>query len=307
MTGRSTDGLRSVWATAQRTAAAQRRGRYTPGSMAHPAKMLPAIAAHAVGAYTRPGEWVLDPMCGTGTTLVEAVHAGRHAVGVEYEPRWAGVARANVTLAGLQGALGSGRVLVGDARTLTTVVPPELHGRFTLVVTSPPYGASVHGRVASTRDSGEPGVRKYDATYGTDRANLAHQPLTRLLDGFTRVLAGCAAVLRPGGRVVVTTRPWRRAGELVDLPGLVAARGPAAGLEFEQRCVALLAGVRDGELVARPSFFALHNARKARTDGQPQAVIAHEDVLVFAKGTPPPGSPGPRTCTEPRTGWTAPR
>jgi DNA modification methylase len=29
---------------------------------------------------------VLDPMCGIGTTLVEAVHLGRHAIGVEYEP-----------------------------------------------------------------------------------------------------------------------------------------------------------------------------------------------------------------------------
>ncbi|WTW98184.1 DNA methyltransferase [Streptomycetaceae bacterium NBC_01309] len=293
----------SVWATAQNSAAAQRRGRYTPGSMAHPAKMLPAIAAHAIDAYTRPGDWVLDPMCGTGTTLVEAAHAGRNALGVEYETRWAEVARANVLLAGLQGALGSGRVLVGDARTLSTVVPHELHGRFALVVTSPPYGASVHGRVSSTRDSGEPGVRKYDSTYGTDRANLAHQPLARLLDGFARILAGCTAVLRPGGRVVVTTRPWRRGGELVDLPGLVAARGAEAGLEFEERCVALLAGIRGSELVARPSFFALHNARKSRADGQPQAVIAHEDVLVFRR--PEPASSGNPPASQ--HGWAVPR
>ncbi|MDI2130569.1 TRM11 family SAM-dependent methyltransferase [Yinghuangia seranimata] len=290
MTGRPAGGRWSVWATAQQSSAAQRRGRYTPGSMAHPAKMLPAIAAHAVDAYTRPGDRVLDPMCGTGTTLVEAAHAGRHALGVEYEARWAQVARANLALAGRQGALGSGRVLVGDARHLAEVIPPELHGLFALVVTSPPYGASVHGRVTSTRDSGEAGVHKFDWTYGTDKANLAHQPLARLLDGFTAILAGCAAVLRPGGRVVVTTRPWRRGGELVDLPGMVAARGPDAGLEFEERCVALLAGIRDSRLVARPSFFALHNARKARDAGQPQALITHEDVLVFRRPQKPGSS-----------------
>ena len=58
--------------------------------------MLPAIAAHAIRHYTQPGDLVLDPMCGIGTTLVEALHAGRCAVGVEYEPHWVRIARANV-------------------------------------------------------------------------------------------------------------------------------------------------------------------------------------------------------------------
>jgi hypothetical protein len=89
----------SVWATAQAAPAAQRKGRYVPASTAHPAKMLPAIAAHAIAHYTQPGDLVLDPMCGIGTTLVEAVHLGRRAIGVEYEPRWVGVTEANLDLA----------------------------------------------------------------------------------------------------------------------------------------------------------------------------------------------------------------
>src|SRR5207302_271577 len=66
----------SVWTTAQTSPAAQRKGRYVTESTAHPAKMLPAVAAHAINHYTEPGDLVLDPMCGIGTTLVEAVHAG---------------------------------------------------------------------------------------------------------------------------------------------------------------------------------------------------------------------------------------
>ncbi|MEY8043693.1 TRM11 family methyltransferase, partial [Saccharopolyspora cebuensis] len=77
----------------------QRKHRYTPESTAHPAKMLPAVAAHAIRHYTRPGDLVLDPMCGIGTTLVEALHTGRHALGVEYEPHWVHLARDNVALA----------------------------------------------------------------------------------------------------------------------------------------------------------------------------------------------------------------
>ena len=70
----------SVWPTAQQDARSQRRGRYLPASTAHPAKMLPAIAATAISRYTQPGDLVADPMCGIGTTLVEAIHLGRNAI-----------------------------------------------------------------------------------------------------------------------------------------------------------------------------------------------------------------------------------
>ena len=51
--------------------------------------MLPSIAATAIARYTEPGDLVADPMCGIGTTLVEAVHLGRDGLGIEYEDRWA--------------------------------------------------------------------------------------------------------------------------------------------------------------------------------------------------------------------------
>ena len=56
----------SVWVTAQQDARTQRRARCLPESMAHPAKMLPAIAATAIERYTEPGDLVADPMCGIG-------------------------------------------------------------------------------------------------------------------------------------------------------------------------------------------------------------------------------------------------
>jgi DNA methylase len=51
-------------------------GRYLPASTAHSAKMPPAIARHAITAYSQPGELVVDPMCGIGTTPVGG-RAGR--------------------------------------------------------------------------------------------------------------------------------------------------------------------------------------------------------------------------------------
>ncbi|MBM0256531.1 TRM11 family methyltransferase [Micromonospora sp. 4G55] len=274
------EGL-SVWATAQRTGPVQRRGRYVPDSVKHPARMLPAIAAHAVHAYTQPGDLILDPMCGIGTTLVEAVHAGRDALGVEYEPRWSDIADANITHAHQQGATGRAAVMRGDATRILSLVPAALAGQVALVVTSPPYGPTVHGLVRPGAD----GVAKYDNAYndGTDKGNLAYCDLTGLADGFAQILSGCHNLLRPGGVVVVTARPWRKNGQLVDLPSAVIGAGLRAGLTPVDRCVALLAAVRDGHLVARPSFFQLQAVRKARTAGTPLHLIAHEDVLIFNK------------------------
>ena len=221
-------------------------------------------------------------MCGIGTTLVEAIHLGRDGLGIEYEERWAGIAAANVAHARRQGAAGTAEVIRGDARLLPGLLPPGTAGRAALVVTSPPYGPSVHGQVkAEQRRGAEGGVRKYDNRYGQDPANLAHQGLDELLAGFTAILSGCTVLLRPGGLAVVTARPWRQHGELVDLPAAVIAAGARAGLVPVARCVALLAGLRGGRLIARPSFFQLDNLRRARRHGQPWHLIVHEDVLIF--------------------------
>ncbi len=268
----------SVWATAQQTSRAQRTGRYLPVSLAHPAKMLPAIARTVIGDYSAPGDYVLDPMCGIGTTLVEAVHLGREAVGLEYEPPWADLARANLDHARDSGATGHGEVVCGDARHLTGHLDPALRGLIALVLTSPPYGPSVHGHVTTAPGQG---VHKANYRYSTDPANLAHVGLDRLLDAMRAVLVECAQVVRPGGVVAMTVRPWWSAGELIDLPGAMARVGEDAGLVLFERNVALLAGLRDDRLVPRTSFFALDQTRRARARGLPRSVVAHEDLLAF--------------------------
>jgi hypothetical protein len=280
----------SVWLAAQTSHRAQRIGRYTPASVAHPAKMLPALARTAIRAYTQPGDLVLDPMCGIGTTLVEAVHEGRDAVGVEYEPRWAALARANIDHATDTGAAGHAAVRTGDARHTAAVVGADLVGRVRLLLTSPPYGSATHGQVhAAGAAVGK--VRKWHTRYGDDPANLAHRPLPELLDGFADILRACLPLLAPGATVVLTTRPYRHHGRLVDLPGAALHTAASVGLEPVGRYVALLAGIRAGQLVPRASFFQLANIRTGHASGQPLQIPAHEDVLVLAYSglAAPPG------------------
>jgi modification methylase len=281
----------SVWPTAQQPAGAQRAGRYLPGSTAHPAKMLPAIARHAITAYSQPGELVLDPMCGIGTTLVEAVYLGRDALGVELEPRWADLARANLAHARTHGATGTATVVTGDARQLPSLVDSGLVGRVALVLTSPPYGSSIHGQVTARPGHG---VAKFHNSYSPDPANLGRVPQPALLDALGEILTGCQTLLRPGGLVVLTARPYRHRERLVDLPGQLTQLAEQAGLVPYERNAALLVGLRGDRLVPRPSFFQLDRVRKARTRGLPLRIIAHEDVLVFRRPQIPAGSREPK-------------
>jgi hypothetical protein len=56
------------------------------GFHAYPARMHPVTAARLVRSFTEAGQTVLDPFCGSGTVLVEALLADRHAVGTDLNP-----------------------------------------------------------------------------------------------------------------------------------------------------------------------------------------------------------------------------
>jgi modification methylase len=271
----------SVWLTCQQPSRDQRRGRYVPESSSHPGKMLPNLAAHAISTYTTPGDLVLDPMCGSGTTLVEAMHLGRHSIGLDIEPRFTALAEANVALAASQGAAGTAKVLTGDATRLLDLVPASAAGQVGLVLTSPPYGRGTHGLVRATST----GVRKRDHLYGDkEKGNLAYGGWSRLLDGFAEILAASYELLRSGGTVVITCRPVRRQrDDLIDLPGELLAVAKSVGLVPVERCAAMLAAVRDGQIVHRASMFGLMAVRRARSEGVPVHLVAHEDVLVLRR------------------------
>lgn len=49
-------------------------------------KFIPQLADRAIQLLSAPGDLVLDPYCGSGTTLLEAAKLGRRAVGVDLSP-----------------------------------------------------------------------------------------------------------------------------------------------------------------------------------------------------------------------------
>ena len=90
--------MRSDWTLPLCTGA--ERLRNGDGAKAHPTQKPEALLYRVILAATRPGELILDPFFGTGTTGAVAKRLGRRCIGIEREPGY--VALARTRLAGIR-------------------------------------------------------------------------------------------------------------------------------------------------------------------------------------------------------------
>jgi modification methylase len=60
----------------------------------HPAPFPLELAARLVRMFSFVGDTILDPFCGSGTTMVAALRHGRHSIGVEIDPEYCRMAAA---------------------------------------------------------------------------------------------------------------------------------------------------------------------------------------------------------------------
>jgi len=90
--------IAAVLAQALRATETADRDSLTHGFHTYPARMHRAIPATLVSELGRPGQLVLDPFCGSGTVLLEAMAAGRDAVGVDISPLALRIARVKCEL-----------------------------------------------------------------------------------------------------------------------------------------------------------------------------------------------------------------
>jgi hypothetical protein len=249
----------TVWPTGQESEAAQRAGRYLPETLRHPQRTLPAVAAQAISRYTQPGHTVFDPFVGGGTTVIEAIYAGRRAVGADIDPRWVDLTIRNVHYAHQHGATATALVGRKDARHLG-VVPRRMRGTVDLVVATPPT------RLHPPTNPARP----------VSNADLVDQ----LEIDLKLALHSWTPLLHPGTIVVLTTHPLHRAHQTLDLTVPIACAADRAGLEFVERVAALRTPLRDAQRHPRPRTTGRRPGRR------PRAV--HDDVLVYRVPDAPP-------------------
>lgn len=272
----------AVWPVTQITSQYQRAGRYDASSSKHPGKMVPALARRIVEEYSSPGDLVVDPMCGIGTTIVEGASLARRCIGIDLEQRWIEIAHSNIAAAVTGSHHRFAEVRPGDASRLSESLG-SLSGSVDLIATSPPYACDVATVDKRAWHSGGSLKSAESYNYSDDTANLGHARGDDYRQQMIGVYRSCFDALRPGGLLVTVTKNMRRKGRLIDLVSLTVELATSVGFGYFQHNIALLCGVQNDGLVARPSFWQTHHLRAARARGVPQHLVAHEDVLVFVK------------------------
>ena len=81
-----------------------------------PAKFPPQLPRHFIAALSAPGDVVLDPMFGSGTTVLEAARSGRRAIGCDIDPLARLIAKAKLAPAPPVSTLRAGLAIVDAAR-----------------------------------------------------------------------------------------------------------------------------------------------------------------------------------------------
>lgn len=141
----------------------RRIGYHFLGEHAHIAKTPFGISMWAVSSLTKENDFVLDPTCGIGTTLVEAKKQNRQALGIELSHQWARYAAINC-----QEYPGRHLVVNGDVRDWRKHIPKDLN--ITLVLNNPPYSGDENVSIKS--EGGEVVDRDWHG-YDNDERNLA--------------------------------------------------------------------------------------------------------------------------------------
>lgn len=110
-------------------------GRDVRDKEVHPAVFPIALPAHFIRTLTHPGELVIDPFVGIGTTLVAAQDLDRNALGFDLSPTYVKVAKERISQSRL-GHSTQQMPINADAKEIPSYVDPET---VSLCITSPPY------------------------------------------------------------------------------------------------------------------------------------------------------------------------
>ena len=157
--------------------------------------MLVDIVDHIIERCTTPGDLVLDPFAGFGTTVDRAVALGRQAIGVETLPR-------RVTY--LKHRVPRAHIIEGDSRHVLSTLHHHLSDRaeasIDLILTSPPY--------MTAADHPADPLTGYEENAGNYH---------RYIQDLGLVAAQCARLLAPGGFVVWNVADIHHRGRMTQL------------------------------------------------------------------------------------------
>ncbi len=194
----------------------------------HPAKFPETLAQEFIEFFTKRDQVVLDPMVGTGSTLIAALRAGRHSYGIELNPVYADIARQVINEE--RAALGddaagvTAEVILGNAANITEYV--ELHQipLVDYVITSPPYWNMLRARGAETQKKRR-GNTELDVFYSENPEDLGNViDYNEFLERLVKIYESLQPFLRPRAYLTIIVKNVKKGGKIYPLAWDLAQR-----------------------------------------------------------------------------------
>lgn len=229
------------------------RGNWAVHSSDYRGNWSPYIPRFTIREYTQPGDLVLDPMVGGGTTLIECRLLGRSCIAVDISPHAVAICQQKMMEFDEHAARSLVKmertgylVLRGDARGL-----PVRDESVDMICTHPPYGPAI----------------RYTAKVEGDLSRL---PLNRFSTAIEDVVGEFKRVLKPGKHCVILIGDYR-SGKTVEPLG------------FEVFDLFKGGGFTPQEIIIKAQY---QDSSTGFYFGKPEVLpfrIGHEYLLVFKK------------------------
>ena len=190
----------------------------------HPAKFPETLAQEFIQFFTKHEQIVLDPMVGTGSTLIACLRAGRHGIGIELNHTYSEIARKLVeeeqTILGQVAEGFRAEVITGDAAQVDDFDLPMVD----YVFTSPPYWDMLHSRGAMTQRRRRT-AQELDTIYSDDPADLGNiSDYDKFLDRLVAIYAGIRPYIRPRSYLTIIVKNIKKGGRIYPLAWDLARR-----------------------------------------------------------------------------------
>ena len=191
------------------------------GVLRHPAKFPETMVEEFIAFFTKQGQVVLDPMAGTGSTLVAAMRQGRHSFGVELNPEYAEIARQVVIEE--REALGEpaqsliAEVINGNAACFADYVRERHIPLVDYVITSPPYWDMLHARGAETQKKRRDD-QSLDVTYSANADDLGNvTDYEEFVERLAKIYAGLQPFLQERAYLTIIVKNVKKGGKIYPL------------------------------------------------------------------------------------------
>ncbi|MBC7092306.1 MAG: DNA methylase [Nitrososphaeria archaeon] len=235
----------TVWSFPNRGEWATHRGNYR-------GNWSPYISRNLILRYTKKGDWILDQMMGSGTTLVEAKLLERNAIGVDINLDAVMVARDRLNFSYVPLSEYNGPIIKtywGDARNLDKIEDNSID----LIATHPPY-ASIISYTKNKKQSDD----------------LSQLPLEEYLTEMKKVAEESFRVLKPGKVCSILIGDTRKHKHYVPIAFRVMQAFLDAGFVLKEDIIKLqwnMKSTREKWHAKEYDFY----------------LIAHEHIFIFRK------------------------